>query len=145
MSKSRRLVQLLWGCMDAFYICFVVFASLRRGAIPFLTDFNTALTNVRNWGEGLEALIWIGAVAQISVLASCVLFYMGRTAGIYLAVAQIPLRVLFVIPSVSVVLLFSEVSTWFWMSLVLASEGVKIWSLWWLWNGRKPGQLKFGL
>lgn len=122
--------------MDAFYVCFVVVASLRRGVIPFLSDVDAALTTMGDWGGGLEVLIWMGVFVQLSVVASGILLYQGRTSGVYLAAAQMPFRILFVVPSVSVILLLPGISTWLWLSLLVASEGVKGWSLWWLWRSR---------
>jgi len=75
--NARRSALLFWSAMDAFYICFVLFSSLRRGAIPLWTDLDDALTNMRNWGGGLEVMIWLGLAIQLSVVVSCVLFYRG--------------------------------------------------------------------
>ncbi|CAI3810462.1 hypothetical protein GLGCALEP_06027 [Pseudomonas sp. MM221] len=52
LTKSTRLVGLLWGGMDAFYVSFVVFSSLNRGVTPFVSDLNSALANMEQWGEG---------------------------------------------------------------------------------------------
>ena len=122
--------------MDAFYIGFVVLSSLSRGVIPFIGDFNSALENMERWGGGLEFMLWMGLVTQLSVLVSGVLFCWGRSSAVYLAVVQIPFRILFVIPSISLILLLSDTSTWVWLGFIVFSEGVKGYSLWWLWRKR---------
>lgn len=58
LIRSTRLVGLFWGGMDAFYISFVVVSSLNRGLTPFVSDFNSALANMEQWGEGLSS--WCG-------------------------------------------------------------------------------------
>ena len=134
--KSKRLVSLVWGGMDAFYICFVVFSALGRGVTPFVGDLESALANMEQWGGGLEFMIWMGLITQISVAASSILLCLARASGVYLAVIQMPFRVLFIIPSFALILLLPDINNWIWWSLVAASEGVKAWSLWWLWKKR---------
>ena len=136
LTKSTRLVGLLWGGMDAFYISFVVFNSLNRGVTPFVSDFNSALANMEQWGGGLEFMIWMGLVVQLSLVASSILLCLGNVSGVYLAGVQLPFRIFFIIPSLSLILLMTDTSTWIWLTLVVASEGAKIWSLWWLWRSR---------
>lgn len=136
LTKSTRLVGLLWGGMDAFYVSFVVFSSLNRGVTPFVSDLNSALANMEQWGGGLEFLIWMGLMVQISLIASSLLLCLGRVSGLYLAGVQIPFRIFFIIPSFSLILLLPDTSTWIWLTITVASEGAKAWSLWWLWRRR---------
>lgn len=136
LTKSTRLVGLLWGGMDAFYISLVVFNSLNRGVTPFVSDFNSALANMEQWGGGLEFMIWMGLAVQLSLVASSILLCLGDVSGVYLASVQFPFRIFFIIPSFSLILLLPDTSTWIWLTLVVASEGAKVWSLWWLWRSR---------
>lgn len=135
-QKLKRSVELFWAGMDAFYIFFVVFSSFNRGVIPFVSDFSSALDNMEHWGGGLEFMVWMGLVAQISLMASSLLLFLGRVWGVYLAAIQLPFRVFFVIPSFALILLLPDVGTWVWLSLITASEVAKSWSLWWLWRRR---------
>ncbi len=139
LTKPTRWVGLFWGGMDAFYIAFVLFSSLDRGVTPFVSDFNSALANMERWGGGLEFMLWMGLMAQISLVASSILLCLGRASGVYLAGIQFPFRILFIIPSFPLILLLSDTGAGTWISLFAASEGAKIWSLWWLWRrcGRK--------
>ncbi|WP_256592070.1 hypothetical protein [Pseudomonas sp. CC120222-01a] len=132
----KRFVELFWGGMDAFYIFFVVLGSFNRGVTPFVSDFKSALESMEHWGGGLEFMVWMGLVAQVSIIASSLLLFLGRVSGVYLAAIQLPFRVFFVIPSFALILLLPDVSTWVWLSLIAASEGAKAWSLWWLWRRR---------
>ena len=134
--KLKRFVELFWGGMDAFYIVFVVLGSFNRGVTPFVSDFKSALENMAHWGGGLEFMVWMGLVAQVSIIASSLLLFLGGVLGVYLAAIQLPFRVFFVIPSFALILLLPDVSTWVWLSLIAASEGAKAWSLWWLWRRR---------
>jgi len=134
VSNAWRSTLLFWSAMDAFYIGFVLFSSLRRGAIPLWTDLNDALGNMNNWGGGLEVMIWIGLAVQLSVVVSCVLFYRGGRSAIYFAAVQFPFRAFFIVPSVSVFLmvpaLVAGLSNWVWACLLVASELAKAVSLW---------------
>jgi len=137
LIKSKRSVGWFWGAMDAFYICFVVFSSLRRGVTPFLSDLNAALANMERWGGGLELMVWMGLIAQASLVVSGTLLCLGKLSGVYLAGVQTPFRFVFVIPSLSVILVLPDTRAWIWLSLLCASEGAKVWSLWWLWRRRE--------
>jgi len=134
--SKRDLVFLFWGGMDAFYICLYVVRSASRGTVPFWTDFNEALVSMQNWGGGLEPLIWLGLILQLSLFATCVLFCLRCRVAVYLAIVQMPLRIFFIIPSISTILLWpmlvSSISNSVWLGLMLLSEGGKGWSLWWL-------------
>ena len=133
---AHRLVYLFWSGMDAFYICLYVVRSAYRGAVPFWTDFNDAMVSMQNWGGGLELLVWLSLILQLSLFATCVLFFLCCRVAIYLALVQTPFRVFFVVPSASTILLWpmlvSGISNSVWLGLMLLSEGCKGWSLWWL-------------
>lgn len=135
-SRKIRLIQKLWGGMDALYLAILVYGSLKRGRVPILGDFYSALENMQRWGGGLEFLIWLGAALQVSVIVTCVLFLTGRTCTLYLAVVQLPGRLIFAIPSFSLLLVIPGVNAWLWMVIFLAFEAIKVWSLWWLWRNR---------
>lgn len=126
--------------MDAFYICFHVLRSMERGAIPFWTDFEDALSNMQIWGGGLELVVWLGLVLQLSLIATCALFFMRCRLAVYLAMVQIPFRIFFIVPSISTILLLpmlaSSISNWVWIGLMLTSEAAKGWCLLWLWRKR---------
>lgn len=135
-GRKIRLIQMLWGGMDALYVALLVYGSLKRGRVPILGDFYSGLENMQRWGGGLEFLIWLGAAVQISVIMTCVLFLARRTYALYLAVIQFPGRLMFAIPSFSLLLVIPGINAWLWMVIFLAFEAIKGWSLWWLWRNR---------
>ena len=139
--NARRSTLLFWSAMDAFYICFLLFSSLRRGVVPLWTDLNDALINMRNWGGGLEVMLWLGLAVQLSVIVSSVLLYRGGRSAIYFAAVQIPFRAFYIVPSVSIFLmvptLIAGLSNWVWACLLVTSELAKALSLWWLLRGSK--------
>ncbi|MFK3773874.1 hypothetical protein [Pseudomonas sp. NPDC089406] len=136
LITSVRWIGFFWGAMDAFYIFFVIFSSLKRGVAPFFSDFTAALANMDQWGGGLEFIVWMGLVTQLSLVASSVLLCLGSACAVYVAGIQTPFRILFIVPSFSLILLLPDTSTAVWLSLIVASEVAKVWSLWWLWKNR---------
>ncbi|MFJ4391224.1 hypothetical protein [Pseudomonas soli] len=128
---------LLWAAMDAFYIVLYSLRSIARGAVPFWSDFYSGLEAVRGWG-GSDIFIWSGLLLQISVVLTFIGFFKCQKIAVFLAVVQIPFRIFFIVPSVSVVLLVpmvvADINNWIWLGLLLASEAVKGWSIWWLYR-----------
>ncbi|MGE8168772.1 hypothetical protein ACQKO7_11295 [Pseudomonas putida] len=135
--RKRQCLLRVWGALDIIYVLILVAGSVSRGMVPFLSDFNAALENVRRWGGDFEFFVWVGGALQISVLATGILLCCGKKLGIYLALAQIPFRLFFLIPSVSVILLLPTINPWLWAGLLIASELAKAYSLWWYWKGRR--------
>jgi len=121
--------------MDAFYIFLYTLRSAARGGVPFWSDFKSGLDIMRSW-EGPEVLIWAGLIVQVSVAVSCIGFYMGRKWAVYLAMIQLPLRYFFIVPSIPVILVLpmitDQVNNWIWGVLLVSSEVMKGWSLWWM-------------
>ncbi|WEK31472.1 MAG: hypothetical protein P0Y58_04555 [Candidatus Pseudomonas phytovorans] len=135
--NKQRSIYFLWASMDAFYIILYVLRNVVRGALPFWSDLNSGLEVVRSWG-GSSFVIWIGLFLQISVIVTCVGFFKYQKIVIFLALVQIPFRLFFIVPSISVVLLLpmvvAGINNWIWVGLLLASEAIKGWSIWWLWR-----------
>lgn len=126
----------LWSAFDVLYALFVIHMSIRRGDVPFIDGLLAGLDNMQRWGGGLDILIWGGFITQLSVIASAFLLGLNRFEGILLSAVQLPFRLLFIVPSVSVLLLFTVDSNWVWWSLMLLSEFAKAVSLRWLWKTR---------
>ncbi|MBF8649411.1 hypothetical protein IRZ81_01250 [Pseudomonas putida] len=136
MNKPRS-IYLFWASMDAFYIVLYILRSAARGAIPFWSDLNSGLEVVRSWG-GPGFVIWVGLFLQLSVIVTCVSFFKYQKFAVFLAVVQMPLRLFFIVPSISVVLLLpmvvAGINNWMWVGLLIASEAIKGWSIWRLWR-----------
>ncbi|MEN5201596.1 hypothetical protein ABE525_20425 [Pseudomonas wadenswilerensis] len=73
---------------------------------------------------------------HLSIIVSCLLLLAGRKSGVYLGWLQIPFRLMFMVPSISILLVWAKLSPayslWLMLVLVIASEVVKAGSLWWL-------------
>lgn len=120
--------------MDGFYILHYLQGSLRRGDVPYLTDIGNITMLEYSHGEFAMVMGMMGLIAHFSVIVTCVLFAAGWRVGYYLAMVQIPFRVLFLIPSISTLLILPKLIADLvpWLMLVVGSEMVKGWSLWWL-------------
>ncbi|MFK8331603.1 hypothetical protein M2D63_016485 [Pseudomonas sp. BJa5] len=129
--------------MDGFYILYYLQGSLRRGDVPYLTDIDNIILLGYSHSDFAMVMGAMGLIAHFSVIVTCVLFAVGWRVGCYLAMVQIPFRVVFLIPSISTLLLWPRWITDYvpWFMLVVGSEIVKVWSLWWLSRvkGRKRG------
>ncbi|MDU9391762.1 hypothetical protein [Pseudomonas sp. zfem002] len=125
---------LFWGALDAFLVVDFISRSLGRGRIPYVSDVLGALTLVDDFGWGHYALAVLAVVVHVSVIFSAVLLLKERRAGIYLSLAQIPFRLVFVLPSFSLLLVWARFSpgysSWLMGALLLSSEIAKTRSLW---------------
>lgn len=135
-TSARLLTPLFWSAMDALYVCFIIGHSLIAGEIPLWSNINNALDNIRRWGGDLEYLIWVGLLIQLSVIASCILFYCNVRAALYISTAQLPFRLFFGIPSLPLYLLPNPSMSYAWapIMLLIASEVIKGWSIGWLYK-----------
>ncbi|WP_143517936.1 hypothetical protein [Pseudomonas lundensis] len=131
MSVSRANVLRVWGGLDIFYVLWYSLGSWKEGHIPYLTD----LSRVMGLGEQLGGvLLGVGLVSwglQISIALSGVLFVCGYRPARYLGFAQIPFRVFFLYPSVSLLLVVAgHLPSLLVVAFVVGSEVLKAWSLW---------------
>lgn len=80
-------------------------------------------------------LMVINLVLQASIIFSAALLLCARKAGIYIALAQIPWRLLFSVPSLSVLLVWASLAPdynlWLMFGLILISELIKGGTLMW--------------
>lgn len=131
MSVSRANVLRLWGGLDIFYVLWYSLSSWREERIPYLTD----LSHVMELGDQLGGfLMGVGLLSwglQVSIALSGVLFVCGYRHARYLGFAQIPFRVIFLYPSVSLLLVVaSYFPSLLVVAFVVSSEVLKAWSLW---------------
>lgn len=131
MSISQANVLRAWGALDVFYVLWYSMRSWKEGRIPYLTD----LSRVMELGDQLGgSLLWIGLlswVLQLSIVLSGVLLVCGYRPARYLGFIQIPFRVLFLYPSISLLLVVAGyLPSPLVVALVVGSEVLKAWSLW---------------
>lgn len=122
-----------WGVLDALYIVWYSIKSVQGGRIPYLADLESTLGLLHDQGGVNLALATMSWLLQLSILVSCVLFLCCYRPARYLGFAQIPFRLLFVVPSVSLLLMVAPYLSGYYLVLillVLTSEALKSWSLW---------------
>lgn len=71
---------------------------------------------------------------QISIVISCLLFFFGRETVKWVVYVQTPMRLAFVVPSVSLLLVGAQFVPSYNLILmavlVVISEALKVWSVW---------------
>ena len=133
--KTERWILRFWGGLDAVYLLLYIVGSIRRGHLPVVTDLQSMLGI---WSEqGLPTVIFmvINLVLQASIIFSAALLLGVRKAGIYFGLAQMPWRLLFSVPSLSVLLVWASLAPdynpWLMFGLIVISEFIKGGSLIW--------------
>lgn len=118
-----------WGGLDALYLLLYVVGNIRRGHFPVVTDLQNMLGIWSEQGLLTVALMVINVGLQASIIFSSVLLLRARKAGIYVGLAQIPWRLLFAVPSLSVLLVWASLVTdynpWLMLGLIVTSEFIK--------------------
>ncbi|RON51540.1 hypothetical protein BK665_16790 [Pseudomonas frederiksbergensis] len=126
-------IFLFWGTMDLFYIARFCYLGFSNGRIPFYSDIQSLVP--LSVEHGLVAVLFLlfGLILNISMFFSVYLFFRGSSQAPCLAYAQIPLRLILVVPSLSFVLWFSKsvgvTSAVLMITLLLLSEMLKFLSI----------------
>lgn len=130
---SSRNIWLLWGTMDALYLIWYFTNSVLNRRVPYLTDVVSALDILQSQGALQFYMFILFVVLQVSIFASCVMFFLNRRSVRRIVFLQAPLRLVFVLPSVSLLLvgarIFPQYSVALMVLLIGASEILKIWSV----------------
>ena len=101
--------------------------------MPYLSDLSSSLALFEQQGGANLVAGPASWLLQVSIILSCLMFLLRARGVNYLAYAQIPFRLFFLIPSVSVLLLIAQLLPGFGLLLlvlIIASEALKAWSLW---------------
>ena len=124
---------LFWGAMDLFYIARFCYLSFSNGRIPFYSDIQSLSLLSAEHGLVSVLFLLLGLVLSISMFFSAYLFFRGSSLAPLLAYAQIPLRLILAVPSLSFVLWLSKVvgvtSAVLMFLLLLFSEILKFFSI----------------
>ena len=131
---NRRRIWLLWGAMDAIYLIWYSSNSFLNNRIPYLSDVISASDVLREHSD-VQIVMFMGAlVLQASIFASCAMFFLQKKSVRWLVFFQTPLRLVLVIPSVSLLLIGARVLPQYnvlaMAGLIGASEILKVWSVW---------------
>lgn len=131
---TRKQVFWFWGAMDAIYLVRYAVTSAMEGRIPYLSDIESALWVLREHSVVQFYMFIFAILLQLSIVMSCMLLFLGRGWVRWIVYLQTPLRLAFIIPSVSLLLVGAQLVpsyNWILMAvLVVVSEGLKVWSVW---------------
>lgn len=130
----RKRVFWFWGVMDAFLLIRYAVTSAMGGRIPYLSDIENASWLLRDHSVVQFYMFGFAMLLQVSIVISCVLFFLGRESVKWVVYLQTPFRLAFIVPSVSLLLVGAQLFrdyNWVLMAvLVVVSEGVKVWTVW---------------
>lgn len=134
LTASAERVFLGWGLFDAIYIARYLVFSVIAGKIPYIDDFNRGIELLADHGmyaRILSILVW---GVELSIVLSCILFLGRWRAARVVAWVQMPFRLIFVIPSVSILFIGPDIKERYGIGLMLLllllSECLKGWTLW---------------
>lgn len=129
----KRGVFLFWGGMDALFITHFVLSNISRGRVPILADL-VAFRQLDH-SSAFQTLVFGLSVSLIlSIAVSAILFLRGNRHARPLAYAQVPLRLLLVVPSLSLIPLLlpnSPPNLALNLTLLIGSEALKVMTLRW--------------
>ena len=134
LTLSANTVFLGWGLFDAIYIARYVVLSVIGSRIPYLDDFNSGVALITEHGAYAKVLAMVTWGVELSIILSCFLFLQRRRAARWVAFFQIPFRLVFFLPSLSIVFMGPDLKARYGIGLLLSllvlSEGLKVWTLW---------------
>ncbi|QTT86938.1 hypothetical protein [Pseudomonas chlororaphis] len=130
---NRTRIWQFWGGLDALYLLWYVSSSARLGKVPFWDDLAVATEVLKEHGTAALVMVMINWGLQLSIVVSAFLFLFQRKEAKWLGLAQIPLRLVFVVPSFSVLLIgayfFPGYDPLMMLGVIVLSEIIKGWSL----------------
>ena len=130
---TRKQVYWFWGAMDAFFLARYAVTSVMGGRVPYLSDVESASWLLREHSVLQLYLFGFAMLLQVSIVISCLLFFFGREAVKWVVYVQTPLRLVFVVPSVSLLLVGAQFvpnyNPILLAALVIISEALKVWSV----------------
>ncbi|CAD5106615.1 hypothetical protein PSEWESI4_00880 [Pseudomonas carbonaria] len=131
-STRRKSTLLIWGGLDALHILWYCTSSWLHGRTPYIQDLISTHELLLRHGSFSSAVIVASWLLQLSLIMSCLMFLLDVRYAKYLGYAQIPFRLFFLVPSISLILVaahFVPGHNLIFLALVAISETVKIWSL----------------
>lgn len=130
---NRKKVWWLWGGLDGIYIAWYFLGSFLNGRIPFFSDITSAMDILVDHGLVQVYMFVFHLILQVSIVLSCALFFSQKNQVKWFVYLQTPLRIIFIVPSVSILLmgarLLPDSNVFFIAALVVLSEAAKVWSV----------------
>ena len=126
---------MFWGIMDVTYISWYIIESIQSGNAPYYTDVISSFRILSSHG-GVISHVWtlLSWTLEFSIMVSGVVLLFGHRMARPICYIQIPFRICFATPSITLMLMaFSFLgSPGFVLALVLllASEAIKAFTLW---------------
>ena len=134
MKLEQKNVFWFWGGMDLFYLLQFIGWNIYHQRVPLYDDILSFLPLLQTWGSAAAWLFTLHFILTISIPASMVLFWRQSRYAPWLAYAQTPLRLAFMLPSLSLVVWLAQAmafkSAAFFIALLLVSEAAKVVTLW---------------
>ena len=131
---SRRRIWLLWGAMDAIYLIWYSINSFLNNRIPYLSDVVNASAILQEHSVVQLYMFVLALILHVSIFASCAMFFLQKRSVGWLVFFQTPLRLVLVIPSISLLLIGARIAPHYSLPLMAgligASEILKVWSVW---------------
>lgn len=128
--SKRSFVLYLWAFFDFLYIARFIWLNESQGRTPLIDDLR--YFNEIYYDQGSYALIVFSFsfFLNVSILFSFVLFLIGWRYSYWLSCIQVPFRLLFLVPSLSIFPWFFKImpASFFlvFVSAVVLSETIKI-------------------
>lgn len=134
LKLSAERIYLGWGVFDAIYIVRYSVFSLLAGRAPYLDDFRSGMELVAAHGIYAKLLVMLTWGLELSIILSCCLFLCRCRIATWVAYFQVPFRLLFFLPSVSIIFMGPDLRGRYGIGLLLLllilSECLKVWTLW---------------
>lgn len=131
----RKKMLVLWGAFDLIYVSWFIFESINKVRIPYVTDAISMVEVVGDVGGFFPAVVaLVSLLFQLSIILTAFLLLSGNRRAKLVCFIQLPLRLLFIVPSISVILIAVNFADGYSIPLMLAlvglSEVIKSYTLW---------------
>ncbi|HEY4468427.1 MAG TPA: arginine:ornithine antiporter [Klebsiella sp.] len=134
MKLQRNSLFLFWAWMDLFFVLQFLWWNISHRRLPFYDDILAYLQLLHSYDSAAAWLFPLNFLLIVSIPVSMTLFFRQSRYALWLAWGQVPLRLVFMQPSLSLGLwLIQAVGVSHFAALIgflLLSEGLKIATLW---------------
>ncbi|VUS31454.1 MULTISPECIES: arginine:ornithine antiporter [Klebsiella] len=108
MKLEQKNVYWFWGGMDLFYLLQFIGWNIYHQRVPLYDDILSFLPLLQTWGSAAAWLFSLHFILTVSIPASMILFWRQSRYAPWLAYAQTPLRLAFMLPSLSLVVWLAQ-------------------------------------
>lgn len=130
---KASVVYRFWGALDMLYVGVYVSVALAKGEMPFVEDVAAIVQILKVFDQiGGTVIVSLYVMLFMSLAVSGVLLLLTKPVGKVIAYAQTPFRLLFIMPSFSILgfaAFYFEASTAVLVTGLVLSEVSKVGSL----------------